>query len=191
MEPLSCKMVKDGKHLRKKIQEHISVLIKGLDHQKEYSKLTTRAKSNQHVIITKLARSTDAGKFSTSNIYAWWGFWFLSIWNVLTTDYSPQFQFSFGGRHLAIPIWSHFFLNVHNMPAYVAQENITLWILHSWNKMQVQLPQATTVTIKQNFKKQACTKKHITWPSILLICRKTMVPMGQHFLIDNRQKTNF
>ena len=171
---------------KKKNQEHISVLIKGLDHQKEYSKLTTRAKSNGHVIITKLARSTDLGKSSTSNIYAWCGFWFLSIWNVLTTDYSPQFQFSFGGRHLAIPIWSHFFLNVHYMPAYVAQENITLWILHSWNKMQVQLPQATTVTIFFFFKKQACTNKSV--PPDLLSC---WFAKGQHFLISNRQKTNF
>ena len=55
---------------KKKNQEHISVLIKGLDHQKEYSKLTTRAKSNDHVVITRLARSTHPGKLSTSNIYA-------------------------------------------------------------------------------------------------------------------------
>ena len=47
---------------KKKNQEHISVLIKGLDPQKEYSKSITRAISNDHVVITKLARSTNPGK---------------------------------------------------------------------------------------------------------------------------------
>ena len=104
-------------------------------------------------------------------------------------QHTPPYFDQLSERHQ--PLWSHFVSNVHYMPAYVAHENITLWILYSGNRMQVRFPQATTVTIKQNFKKQACTKKHTTRPSILLNCRKTMVPMGKHFLIDNRQKTNF
>ena len=174
---------------KKNIQEHIFVLIKGLDHQKEYSKSITRAISNEHVVN---------GHHKTCSFHPSWqveyfqniclmGILILINLKCFDKGLFTSVPFNFGEWHLVM----HFVFNVHYMPAYVAHENITLWILYSGNRMQVRFPQATTVTIKQNFKKQACTKKHTTRPSILLNCRKTMVPMGKHFLIDNRQKTNF
>ena len=105
---------------KKNIQEHISVLIKGLDHQKEYSKSITRAISNEHVVN---------GHHKTCSFHQSWQvkyFQHICLMGILIFINLKCFDkglftsvpLNFGEWHLVMQIWSHFVLNVHYMPAY-------------------------------------------------------------------------